>query len=65
MLLGSPDSYHKAVNVSTECGNIHLLLLFSHSVVSDSFATFLGSKITADGDCTMKLKDTYSLEEKL
>ena len=24
-----------------------------------------GSKITADGDCTMKLKDTYSLEEKL
>ena len=26
---------------------------------------FLGSKITADGNCTMKLKDTYSLEEKL
>ena len=26
---------------------------------------FLGSKITADGDCSMKLKDTYSLEEKL
>ena len=26
---------------------------------------FLGSKITADGDCTMKLKDAYSLEEKL
>ena len=25
----------------------------------------LGSKITADGDCTMKLKDTCSLEEKL
>ena len=25
---------------------------------------FLGSKITADGDC-MKLKDTYSLEGKL
>ena len=24
-----------------------------------------GSKITADGDCTMKLKDAYSLEEKL
>ena len=23
---------------------------------------FLGSKITADGDCTMKLKDAYSLE---
>ena len=26
---------------------------------------FGGSKITADGDCTMKLKDTYSLEGKL
>ena len=24
-----------------------------------------GSKITADGYCTMKLKDTYSLEGKL
>ena len=24
-----------------------------------------GSKITADGDATMKLKDPYSLEEKL
>ena len=26
---------------------------------------FRGSKITVDGDCTMKLKDAYSLEEKL
>ena len=26
---------------------------------------FLGSKTTADGDWGMKLKDTYSLEEKL
>ena len=26
---------------------------------------FLGSKITADGDCSQKLKDTCSLEEKL
>ena len=26
---------------------------------------FLGSRITADGDCTMKLKDAYSLEGKL
>ena len=24
-----------------------------------------GSKITADGDCSLKLKDAYSLEEKL
>ena len=26
---------------------------------------FLGSKITADGDCALKLKDAYSLEGKL
>ena len=26
---------------------------------------FLGSKITADHDCSMKLKETYSLEGKL
>ena len=26
---------------------------------------FLGSKITADGDCTHEIKDVYSLEEKL
>ena len=26
---------------------------------------FLGSKITADGDCAMKLKDACSLGEKL
>ena len=26
---------------------------------------FWGSKITADGDCSMKLKDACSLEEKL
>ena len=32
--------------------------------VSD-FILLGGSKITADGDCSMKLKDTYSLEEKL
>ena len=26
---------------------------------------FGGSKITADGDCSHKIKDAYSLEEKL
>ena len=26
---------------------------------------FLGSKITADGDCSREIKDTYSLERKL
>ena len=32
-------------------------------IVSDFI--FLGSKITADADAAMKLKDTYSLERKL
>ena len=32
------------------------------TVVADFI--FLGSQITADSDCSMKLKDTYSLEEK-
>ena len=32
-------------------------------IVSDFI--FLGSKITADSDCTVKLKDAYSLEGKL
>ena len=27
--------------------------------------TFLGSKITADGDCSHEIKRSYSLEEKL
>ena len=26
---------------------------------------FLGSKITADGDCSHEIKDSFSLEEKL
>ena len=26
---------------------------------------FLGSKITADGDCSYEIKDAYSLERKL
>ena len=26
---------------------------------------FLGSKITAGGDCSHEIKDTFSLEEKL
>ena len=35
------------------------------TVESVSDFIFLGSKITADGDAAMKLKDTYSLEGKL
>ena len=32
---------------------------------TESDFIFVGSKITADGDCSMKLKDAYSLEGKL
>ena len=35
------------------------------TVETVSDCIFLGSKITADGDCNMKLKDAYSLEGKL
>ena len=33
--------------------------------IFDHYFIFWGSKITADGDYSMKLKDAYSLEEKL
>ena len=35
------------------------------TVEAVSYFIFWGSKITADGDCSMKLKDAYSLEGKL
>ena len=35
------------------------------TVETVSDCIFLGSKITADGDAAMKLKDAYSLAEKL
>ena len=31
----------------------------------ETLSDFLGSKITANGDCSHELKDTYSLEDKL
>ena len=31
----------------------------------ETVTIFLGSKITADGDCSMKLRDACFLEEKL
>ena len=37
----------------------------AETVETVSDLIFVGSKITADGDCTIKLKDAYSLEEKL
>ena len=41
---------------------VHLLLLLIETVTD---FIFLGSKITADVTAAMKLKGTYSLEEKL
>ena len=39
--------------------------LDGETVETVSDLTLGGSKITADGDAAMKLKDTYSLEGKL
>ena len=35
------------------------------TVETVSVFIFLGSKITADGDCSHEIKDAYSLERKL
>ena len=37
----------------------------AETVETVSDLIFVGSKITADGDCTIKLKDAYSLEGRL
>ena len=48
------------------CGPITSLEIDGETVETVSDFIFLGSQITADGDeITMKLKDAYSLEEKL
>ena len=39
--------------------------ILGETVETVSDFIFLGSKITTDGDCSMKLKDAYSLEGKL
>ena len=44
--------------------------IISRKIVGETVETlsdfiFGGSKITADGDCSHELKDSYSLEEKL
>ena len=46
-------------------GPISSLQIDGETVETASDFIFLGSKITADGDCSMKLKDTCFLEEKL
>ena len=39
--------------------------IHAESMETETDFIFLGSKITADGGCKLKLKDTCSLEEKL
>ena len=46
-------------------GPITLWQIDGETVETVSDFIFLGSKITADGDSAMKLKDYCSLEEKL
>ena len=46
------------------CGLITSWQIDGETVETVSDFIFWGSKITADGDCSIKLKDTYSLEEK-
>ena len=48
----------------------HLVPITSWQIDGEKVETvaefiFLGSKLTADGDCRLKLKDAYSLEGKL
>ena len=42
-------------------------LMLSWEIDGETVSDFIlgGSKITADGDCLMKLRDAYSLEGKL
>ena len=46
------------------CTNLHSEV-DGETVETVSDFIFLGSKITADGDCSHEYKDAYSLEEKL
>ena len=48
-----------------ESGHITSWQTDGETVETGADFIFLGSKITADGDCSHKLKDAYSLEGKL
>ena len=39
--------------------------IYKETMQTERDFIFLGSKITADDDCSQKVKDTCSLEEKL
>ena len=46
-------------------GPISLCLIDGEKVETVTDFIFLGSTVTVDGDCSLKLKDVCSLEEKL
>ena len=46
-------------------GPITLWEIDGETVETVSDFIFLGSKITAEGECSHEIKDAYSLEEKL
>ena len=48
-----------------ESGPITSWQIDGETVETVSDFIFLGSTITADGDCSHEIKDAYSLEEKL
>ena len=47
------------------CGPIVLWQIDGKTMETVTDFIFLGSKITADGDCSHEIKDTCSMEEKL
>ena len=49
----------------TASGPITSWEIDGETVETVSDFVFLGSKITADGDCSHEINDTYSLERKL
>ena len=46
-------------------GPINSWQIYGETVETVSDFIFLGSKITADGECSHEIKDAYSLEVKL
>ena len=53
------------LNIQKTSGPITSWQIESEKVETVSDFIFLGSKITADGDCSHEIQDAYSLEEKL
>ena len=48
-----------------ECSNYHTIALISHAILKIVDFIFLGSKITADGDCSHEIKRHLPLGRKV